>query len=76
MKLSDLKAKATASELTLILAVEAAVRGDILDDINKSIRRDLVDYVKRNPLREDRYRLNWAKGLEAALEKLTFNPES
>ena len=48
LSLSDLKTKATASELPLILAVEAAVRTDVIDDVVCKMGRAGGDFAARN----------------------------
>lgn len=51
MNTKELKSKATASELTLIEAVESAVRKELLGDV----LRELFDWMDKNmpPSRDD-----------------------
>lgn len=68
MNLEDLKKRATASELTLIEAVESTLRGDVVNEV----RKETIKFVDRNmpPTRED-YRMDGNVGVRwlAMLEK-------
>lgn len=79
MKLSDLKDKATASELTLILAVEAAVRTDVIEDVVCKMTRAGGEFAARN-FRTDYDRPHeWGKRLVDTMVKaaeIPTNPES